>query len=58
MNYKNAIRDGGSTALWTAYTVDHVDMVYTIDMTYTVDTVYTADNVYTVYTIETALNCF
>ena len=47
MKYKNAIRDGGSTALWTAYTVDHVDMVYsyTVDA---VDTVYIVDTAYTV----------
>ena len=32
---KNTIRDGGSTALYTAYTVYTGDMVYTVD---TVDT--------------------
>ena len=42
---KNTIREGGSTALWTADTVDTVD---TVDMAYTVDTV---------YSIETALHC-
>ena len=42
---KNTIRDGGSTALLTAYAVDSVD---------TVDTV---DTAYTVYTIGTALHC-
>ena len=45
---KNIIRDGGSTALLTACTVD---------MAYTVDTVYTVYIVDTVYTIETALHC-
>ena len=46
---KNTIRDGGSTALYaaytvgTVYTVDNVDMVYTADMVYTFDTVYTVD---------------
>ena len=34
--YKNTIRDGGSTALETAYTFDTFD---TVDMVYTVDTV-------------------
>ena len=29
---KNTIRDGGSTALYTADTIDTVDMVYTVDM--------------------------
>ena len=32
---KNTIRDGGSTALYAAYTVDTNDMVYTVDMDYT-----------------------
>ena len=36
---KNTIRNGGSTALFAAYTVDKVDTVYTVY------------NVYTVYTI-------
>ena len=36
---KNAIRDGGSTALEAVYTVETVDMVYTVDMIYTVDMV-------------------
>ena len=43
--FKNTIRDGGSTALYAAYTVD---MVYIIDMVYTLDLVYTADMSYTV----------
>ena len=42
---KNTIRDGGSTTLYAAYTVDTVDAV---DMDYTVDMVYTVDIVYTV----------
>ena len=42
---KNIIRDGGSTALYAAYTVDTVDMVYTVD------------TAYTIYTIEFALHC-
>ena len=33
---KNTIRDGGSTELKAAYTVDTVDMVYNVDMVYTV----------------------
>ena len=33
---KNTIRDGGSTALYTDYTVD---LVYTVDMVCTVDEV-------------------
>ena len=48
---KNTIRDEGSTALKTAYTVD---MVHTVDMVYTVDMIYTID---TVYIIQTALHC-
>ena len=40
--HRFTIRDGDSTALQTAYTVDTVDMVYTID---------------TVYTIQSALPC-
>ena len=59
------IGDGGSTLLYTAYTVDTVDIVYTVDtidmvdtvfMVYTVDIVYTVDMVYNVdnvYTIDT-----
>ena len=39
---KNTIRDGSSTALYTAYTVDTVDVV---------------NIVYTAYTIQTALHC-
>ena len=31
-HFKNNIRDGGSTALYTACTVDTVDIVYTVDM--------------------------
>ena len=34
---RNTIRDGGSTALKTADTVDTVDMAYTVDMVYSVD---------------------
>ena len=44
---KNTIRVGGSTALYTAYTVYAV---------YTVDTVYIVDTVYTVNTIQTDLH--
>ena len=44
-NYKNTIRDGGSTALYTVYTVD------------TIDTIDTVDTGNTVYTIQTALHC-
>ena len=43
---KNTIRDGGSTALYTAYTVDTVYTVYTIDTVDTVDMVYTIDMTY------------
>ena len=56
---KNTIRDGGSIALYTAYTVDTVDMAYTVDtvdMAYTVDTVYTVYMIYTVDTVQTALH--
>ena len=42
MGYKNTNRDGGSTALKTAYTVDSVN---TVDMAYTVDTVDPVDTV-------------
>ena len=48
---ENTIRDGGSTALSAAYTVNTVD---TVDRVYTVDMVCT---VYTVHTIETVLHC-
>ena len=50
---KNTIKDGGSTALFAAYTVDNVDTVYTVDtvdMVDTVDIIYTVDMVYTVDT--------
>ena len=40
---RNTIRDGGSTALKAADTVDTVDMAYTVDMVYIVDIVYTVD---------------
>ena len=56
---KKTIKDGGSTALCTAYIVDTVDVVYTVDTVYTfytVDTVYTVYNVNTVYTSQTALH--
>ena len=55
MRKKNTIRDGGSTALYaaytiyTVYTVDTVDMVYTGDMVCTVDMI-TLDTVYTIQT--------
>ena len=42
---KNTIRDGGSTTLYAANTVD---TVYTVDMVYTLYTVDTVDMVYTV----------
>ena len=45
---RNTIRDGGSTALKTADTVDTVDMAYTFEMIYTVDMFYAVDIVYTV----------
>ena len=44
---KNTIRDGGSTALYTAYTVDTVDRAYTVDTVYTVYMIYTVDIVQT-----------
>ena len=56
--FRNTIRDGGSTALYTAYTVatvNNVDMVYTVDMVYSVDMVYTVD---TVYTVDMVCNTF
>ena len=40
---ENTIRDGGSTALYAA---DTVDMYYTIDVVYTVDMVYTISITY------------
>ena len=40
MKKKSTIRDGGSTALKTA---DTVDMAYTFDMVYTVDMFYIVD---------------
>ena len=43
---KNTIIHGGSTALWTADTVDTVNTVDTVD---NVDMVYTVDMVYIVY---------
>ena len=46
---KNTIQDGGSTALFAAYTVDTVYTVYTV---YTVDTVYSNYTFNTVYTVE------
>ena len=45
------MRDGGTTALRTADTVDSVD---TADMAYTVNMVYTSDMV---HTIQTAVHC-
>ena len=42
---KSTIKDGGSTTLKTA---DTVDMAYTFDMVYTVDMFYAVDIVYTV----------
>ena len=52
----NTIRDGGSTALNTAYTVGSVNTVYTVHClsVYTVYTVFTVYIVYTVYTVYTA----
>ena len=50
---RNTIRDGGSTALYAAYTVDTVyivDMVYAFDMVYTVDMVDIAWN--TMYNVH------
>ena len=40
---KNSNRDGGSNALYAAFTVDTLDMVYIVDMVYTVEMVYTVD---------------
>ena len=54
---KNTISDGGSTALYAAYTVGNVytvDIVYTVDMVYTNDMVYTVDMVCTVDMVYTA----
>ena len=49
---KHTIRDGRSTALYTAYTID---TVYTVDNVDNVDMVYTVDmvvmTVYTVYIV-------
>ena len=46
LEMKNTIRDGGSTTLYAANTVDTVYTVYTVDMVYTVYTVDTVDMVY------------
>ena len=57
---KDTISDGGSTALYAAYTVDTVATVYTVDtvdMVYTANMVCTVNTADTVYTIETALHC-
>ena len=48
LQIKNTIRDGVSTALCAAFTVDTGDTVNTVDMVYTVDMVDTVDMVYTV----------
>ena len=48
--YKNTIRDGGSTTLYAAYTIGTADTVYTVLMVYTVDMVYTVNTVNTVDT--------
>ena len=51
---KNTIKDGGSTALDAAFTVDTVDtvnMVYNVDIVNSIDIVYTFDTVYTVDTV-------
>ena len=50
---KNSNRDGGSTALYAAFTVDTLDMVYIVDMVYTVEMVYTVDTVDTANTVDT-----
>ena len=42
------ISDGGSTALYAAYTVDKVEPVFTASTVYTVDMVLIVDMVYTV----------
>ena len=57
-NSKNTIRDGGSTALQTADTVNTVDTVDTVDTVTTVDTVDTVKTIYTVYTIGTAYTVY
>ena len=57
--FKN-IRDGGSTVLYAAYTVDMVytvNLVFSIDIVYTVDMVNIVDTVDTVYTVQTAFHC-
>ena len=46
---KNTIQDGGSTALFAAYTVDTVYTVYTVCADYTIYTFYIVD------TVDTAL---
>ena len=38
--YKNTIRNEGSTALYTAFTVDTVDTIYIVE---TIQTAYTAE---------------
>ena len=61
MKQKTTIRDGSSTALYAAHTVNSVATVDTVNTVYTVDTVNTVDMVHTVdtlYTIEPGLHCF
>ena len=50
---KNSNRDGNSTALYAAFTVDTDDMVYTVDMFYTVEMVYTVETTNTFDTANT-----
>ena len=64
------IRDGCSTALYAAYTVDTVDtidtiynvdtvdIIYTVDMAYTINMVYIVDMVYAVDTVCTVYTRF
>ena len=45
-HFKNSIRDGGSTALYAAYTVDKVETVFTASTVYTVDMVLIVDGLH------------
>ena len=53
---KYTIRDGGSTALYAACTVDTVDTVYAVDTDDTVYTVNAVDTVDMVYTVDMTYN--
>ena len=60
MKQKTTIRDGSSTALYAAYTVNSVATVDTVNTVYTVDTVdmvYTVDMTHNEESFHTCLSC-